>query len=37
MMIYAVTLIAGLFDLTIIKLYAALAAVSAEKGRNECF
>lgn len=37
MMIYAVTLIAVLFDLTIIKLYAALAAVSAEEGRNECF
>lgn len=37
MMMYAVTLIAGLFDLTIIILYAALAAVSAEEGKNECF
>lgn len=37
MMIYEATLIAGLFDLTIIILYAALAAVSAEEGRNECF
>lgn len=37
MMIYAVTLIAGLFDIAIIILYVALAAVSAEKGKNECF
>ena len=37
MMIYAVTLITGLFDLTMIILYAALAAVSAEEGMNECF
>ena len=33
---YAVTLIAGLFDLMMIILYAALAAVSAEEGKEEC-
>lgn len=37
MMVYVVTLIAGLFDLMIIILYAALAAVSAEEGKDECF
>lgn len=36
MMMYAVTLIAGLFDLMMIILYAALAAVSAEEGKEEC-
>ena len=36
MMIYEVTLIAGLFDIAIIILYAALAAVSAEEGKEEC-
>lgn len=36
MMMYAVTLIAGLFDLMMIILYAALAAVSAKEGKEEC-